>query len=100
MIHRGGHLISTNADTWYPTDAGPRPDCGAMVALLEAATRKKAYHTGKPNPIMMWEARKTIGLSTDQVIMVGDSMDTNIRGAADLGFQSILVLTGQTHGSP
>jgi len=94
MIDRGARLISTNADTWCPTDAGPRPGCGAIVALLEAATGKKAYHVGKPNPFMMREARKTIGLSTDQVIMVGDTMDTDIRGATDLGFQSILVLTG------
>ena len=45
---------------------------------------------------MMRLARKRIGLATDEVIMVGDTMDTDIRGATDLGFQSILVLTGST----
>lgn len=96
FIARGAHLISTNADTWCPTDNGPRPGCGAIVAMLEAATGRKAYHVGKPNPFMMREARKKIGLSTDEVIMVGDTMDTDIRGATDLSFQSILVLTGST----
>ncbi len=96
LVANGAGLISTNADTWCPTDSGPRPGCGAIVALLEAATGKKAYHVGKPNPFMMRAARKRIGLSTDQVIMIGDTMDTDIRGATDLGFESILVLTGST----
>lgn len=96
FIAGGAHLISTNSDTWCPTDSGPRPGCGALVAMLEAATGRKAYHVGKPNPFMMRLARKRIGLATDEVIMVGDTMDTDIRGATDLGFQSILVLTGST----
>lgn len=95
-IAGGASLLSTNADTWCPTDAGPRPGCGAIVALLEAATGTRAYHVGKPNPFMMRAARKRIGLSTDEVIMIGDTMETDIRGATDLGFQSILVLTGST----
>jgi NagD protein len=45
---------------------------------------------------MMRAARKRIGLSTDEVIMIGDTMETDIRGATDLGFRSILVLTGST----
>lgn len=96
FIAKGAHLVSTNADTWCPTDHGPRPGCGAIVAMLESATGRKAYHVGKPNPFMMREARKKIGLSTDEVIMIGDTMDTDIRGATDLSFQSILVLTGST----
>lgn len=96
FIDQGSHLVSTNADTWCPTDHGPRPGCGAIVAMLESATGRKAYHVGKPNPFMMREARKKIGLSTDEVIMIGDTMDTDIRGATDLSFKSILVLTGST----
>ncbi len=66
------------------------------MALLEAATGRKAYHVGKPNPFMMRLARKRIGLRTDEVVMIGDTMETDIRGATDLGFQSILVLTGSS----
>lgn len=95
-IENGARLISTNSDTWCPTDHGPRPGCGALVALLESATGRKAYHVGKPNPFMMRAARKRIGLSTDEVTMIGDTMDTDIRGATDLGFRSILVLTGSS----
>ena len=45
---------------------------------------------------MMRMARKRIGLATDEVIMIGDTMETDIRGATDLGYRSILVLTGST----
>ncbi|MFN7923204.1 MAG: TIGR01457 family HAD-type hydrolase [Bryobacteraceae bacterium] len=96
FIAEGAHLVSTNSDTWCPTDNGPRPGCGAIVAMLESATGRKAYHVGKPNPFMMRAARKRIGLATDEVTMIGDTMDTDIRGATDLGFRSILVLTGST----
>ena len=95
-IASGAGLISTNADTWCPTDEGPRPGCGAIVALLEAASGKKAYHVGKPNPFMMRAARKRMGLATDEITMIGDTMETDIRGATDLGFRSVLVLTGST----
>jgi NagD protein len=96
LIANGAHLISTNSDTWCPTDSGPRPGCGAIVALLESATGRTAYHVGKPNPFMMRLARKKIGLATEEVTMIGDTMETDIRGATDLGFQSVLVLTGST----
>ena len=95
-IEKGAGLISTNSDTWCPTDAGPRPGCGAIAALLEAATYRDAYHVGKPNPFMFRAARKRLNLSTDEVLMIGDTMETDIRGATDLGFKSILVLTGSS----
>lgn len=98
LIEKGARFLSTNSDTWCPTDNGPRPGCGAIVALLESATGRRAYHVGKPNPFMMRAARKRMGLSTDQVVMIGDTMETDIRGATDLGFESILVLTGSTTG--
>jgi NagD protein len=95
-IAKGAGLVATNPDTWCPTDAGPRPGCGAIAALLESATGKEAYKVGKPNPFMFRAARKKLGLSTDEVLMVGDTMETDIRGATDSGFKSILVLTGST----
>jgi NagD protein len=95
-LANGAHLLSTNADTWCPTDNGPRPGCGAIAALLESASGRTAYHVGKPNPFMMRAARKRIGLRTDEVVVIGDTMDTDIRGASDLGFHSILVLTGSS----
>jgi NagD protein len=97
MLLNGAHLIATNMDVTCPTATGTRPGCGALVAMLEAATGQKAYSVGKPSPFMMRAARKRLGLRTAETVMVGDTMETDIRGALELGFHTILVLTGSTH---
>lgn len=96
MVLNGAHLIATNLDPSCPTAGGSRPGCGAVVALLEQATGRKAYSVGKPSPFMMRAARKRLGLRTAETVMVGDTMETDIRGAVELGFQSVLVLSGST----
>ena len=45
---------------------------------------------------MMRAARKELGLTTDQTIVIGDTMETDILGGVQLGFQTILVLSGGT----
>src|SRR5437763_8876244 len=77
MILRGSKLIATNLDPNCPTPNGLRPGCGAMVAMLEAATGVKAFSVGKPSPIMMRAARKELGLATDETTIIGDTMDTD-----------------------
>lgn len=96
MILNGAHLIATNMDVSCPTAGGSRPGCGAIVSMLEAATGRRAYSVGKPSPFMMRAARKRLGLRTAETIMVGDTMETDIRGGLELGFHTILVLTGST----
>jgi NagD protein len=96
LIHRGAKLIATNLDPSCPTQNGVRPGCGAMVAMLETATGVKAFSVGKPSPVMMRAARKELGLSTDETTMIGDTMETDILGAVQLGFHSVLVLSGGT----
>ena len=73
-----------------------RPGCGAIVAMLETATGVKAFSVGKPSPVMMRAARKELGLSTDETIMIGDTMETDILGGVQLGFHTVLVLSGGT----
>lgn len=96
MIQGGAKLIATNLDPNCPTANGVRPGCGAMVAMLEAATGVKAFSVGKPSPVMMRAARKELGLTTDETTMIGDTMETDILGGVQLGFHTILVLTGST----
>jgi NagD protein len=96
MVLGGGKLIATNLDPNCPTQDGLRPGCGAMVAMLELATGVKAFSAGKPSPIMMRAARKDLGLSTDETTMIGDTMETDILGGVQLGFHTVLVLSGGT----
>jgi NagD protein len=96
MIGEGAKLIATNLDPNCPTHAGLRPGCGAMVAVLESATGVKAFSVGKPSPLMMRAARKELGLSTDETVMIGDTMETDILGGVQLGYRTVLVLSGGT----
>ena len=96
LVDRGARLIATNLDTTCPTEHGIRPGCGAVVAMIEKATHREAFSVGKPSPVMMRGARKALGLRTDETIMVGDTMYTDILGGAQLGYRTVLVLSGHT----
>src|SRR5688500_11899358 len=96
MILGGAKLVATNLDPNCPTSTGLRPGCGAMVAVLETATGVKAFSVGKPSPYMMRAARKELGLTTDETTMIGDTMSTDILGGVQLGFHTVLVLSGGT----
>jgi NagD protein len=94
MILGGAKLIATNLDPNCPTESGLRPGCGATAAMLEAASGVKAFSVGKPSPVMLRGARKELGLTTDQTVVIGDTMETDILGGVQLGFKTILVLSG------
>jgi NagD protein len=96
MIRGGAQLIATNLDPNCPTQTGTRPGCGAIVAMLESASGVKAFSVGKPSPVMLRGARKELGLTTDQTVVIGDTMDTDILGGVQLGFKTVLVLSGST----
>jgi len=100
MILGGAKLVATNMDPNCPTSNGSlRPGCGAMVAMLECATGVKAFSVGKPSPVMMRAARKEMNLATDEVTMIGDTMETDILGGVQLGYETVLVLSGGTRES-
>jgi NagD protein len=94
LINRGAKLVATNLDPNCPTPTGTRPGCGAIVAMLEAATGVKAFSVGKTNPIMIRAARKCLGLRTANTTLIGDTMETSILGGIQMGYRTVLVLTG------
>jgi NagD protein len=94
MILQGAKLVATNLDPNCPTQNGTRPGCGAIVSMLETATGVKAFSVGKPSPVMLRGARKELGLSTEETIVIGDTMETDVLGGVQLGCKTILVLSG------
>lgn len=96
FVAAGARFIATNPDPVGPTDRGMEPACGAMAALVEAATGVRAYFVGKPNPLMMRSALRFMGAHSESTVMVGDRMDTDIIAGIESGLETILVLTGVT----
>lgn len=93
-VMNGSKLIATNPDPNCPTQHGLRPGCGAITAMIERATGVEAFSVGKPSPIMMRAARKELGLTAAETVMVGDTMETDILGGVQMGYETVLVLTG------
>lgn len=97
LVEKGARLVATNPDNWCPVKGTQtRPGAGALAAYLESSTGQRAYYLGKPNPYMFFRARRMLHGSTREVMMVGDTMETDIRGAIEVGMQACLVLTGST----
>ena len=64
--------------------------------MLETASGVKAFSVGKPSPVMLRAARKELALPTDQTVVIGDTMETDILGGVQLHYKTILVLSGST----
>ncbi|MBC6934734.1 MAG: HAD family hydrolase [Chloroflexi bacterium] len=96
LIMAGARFIATNPDPNGPTDRGIVPACGAVAALITEATGVKAYFVGKPNPLMMRAALRQIGAHSEETVMIGDRMDTDMVAGIESGLETILVLTGVT----
>jgi NagD protein len=96
LIDAGAPFIATNPDTSGPTENGIVPACGAVAALLEKATQFKPYFVGKPNPLIMRLALRFLGEHSENTVMVGDNMNTDIRVGLESGLETILVLSGFT----
>lgn len=96
LVAEGAMFIATNPDPSGPTEAGLTPGAGAVAALIEKATGLSPYFVGKPNPLMMRSALRYLDEHSEDTIMVGDRMDTDIKVGLESGLETILVLTGVT----
>jgi NagD protein len=96
LILAGVRFIATNPDPIGPSDGGVMPACGAMAALIERATSVKPYFIGKPNPLMMRRALNYLGAHSEETVMVGDRMDTDVVAGMEAGMETVLVLSGVT----
>ncbi|GHM98926.1 acid sugar phosphatase [Cytophagales bacterium WSM2-2] len=96
MILAGAKFVITNRDPSPKKKGWDNLGIAATSAMIEEATGVKAFVVGKPSPVMMRSARKALGLETAETTVIGDTMDTDIRGGVQMGYKTILVLSGIT----
>jgi NagD protein len=96
LIVGGARFIATNPDPSGPSEGGVVPACGALAALIEKASGVSPFFVGKPNPLMMRTALNYLDVHSENTVMVGDRMDTDIIAGVESGMETILVLTGVT----
>jgi HAD superfamily hydrolase (TIGR01457 family) len=94
LVERGARLVATNADASYPAQDGFWPGAGALLAAITTTTGAEPEIVGKPHPPLYLAALQRVG--GDRPLVVGDRLETDIAGAAALGWDSLLVFSGAT----
>lgn len=94
LVEKGVPFIGTNPDPSIPSEIGPLPGAGALLAVIETSTGVAPLIVGKPEPIMFTEAVRRMGGEPETTAMVGDRLTTDIAGGRNAGLQTILVLSG------
>lgn len=92
LVERGARLVGTNPDSSYPAPDGLWPGAGALLAVVTTTTGAVPTIVGKPAPPLFEAAAERLAAS--RPLVVGDRLDTDIAGAAALGWDSMLVLSG------
>jgi NagD protein len=96
LIASGARFVVTNPDVAGPSEAGIIPATGAVAALISSASGVRPYFVGKPNPLMMRTALNAIDAHSEDSVMIGDNMDTDIIMGLESGLETVLVLSGVT----
>jgi len=96
LVADGARFIATNPDPSGPSESGLVPACGAMAALIETASGVSPFFVGKPNPLMMRSALNYLDVHSEDTVMIGDRMETDIVAGVESGMETILVLSGVT----
>jgi NagD protein len=97
LIMEGARFIATNPDPIGPGEGGLTPATGAVAALIEKATGVTPYYVGKPNPLMLRTALRQLDVHSEESVMIGDRMDTDIVMGTESGLETVLVLSGLTN---
>lgn len=84
--------IATNTDWTLPLERGLAPGNGTLVSAVHTAVQRLPEYAGKPEPPIFEAAFERFG--TRNALMIGDRLDTDMRGARAVGIPSLHVLTG------
>ncbi len=95
LIKNGAVFVAANTDRTYPVEDGEDPGAGTIVSFIETYSgRKPDIVTGKPNPWILDLALKLNDLKREEVLIIGDRLDTDVMLGLNTGVDTLLVLTG------
>jgi HAD superfamily hydrolase (TIGR01458 family) len=94
-LQAGAELYCMHKNRWWQTSRGPQLDGGAFVAGLEYATGIEATVLGKPSPAYFAAALEALDAEPALTWLIGDDIDTDVRGGQAFGMRTVLVRTGK-----
>ncbi len=96
-LNRGATLISASPDACVMTGDGAMPACGAWAEMAERVTGvKPAAVPGKPDVYAGDKLLEKLGCNPDEILIVGDSLTSDVAFGVNCGFYTMAVLTGLT----
>jgi HAD superfamily hydrolase (TIGR01458 family) len=95
LIMKGAKILALQKNRYWQTAKGLALDAGAFVAALEYATKKRAVLIGKPQKQFFLQGADLLNYSPQNIAVIGDDIDTDIRGAQKAGMFGILMKTGK-----
>ncbi|NLL83741.1 MAG: HAD-IIA family hydrolase [Lentisphaerae bacterium] len=94
LISNGARFVATNPDRALRLADGIVPGTGSIVAAVAAASGVEPLIIGKPERLIFDTTLRSMGLTADEVVAVGDNLDTDIPAGAAAGIRSAFILTG------
>ncbi|KAB1188649.1 MULTISPECIES: HAD-IIA family hydrolase [Haloferax] len=96
-LRDGARFYGTDPDIIIPTAAGDIPGSGAIIkAVAGVAEREPDAILGKPSRVAQRFVLDRLGLAPEDVLVVGDRLDTDIAFGLDAGMSTAVVRTGVT----
>ncbi len=93
-LKKGAMLIGTNNDRILLSQDGINVGNGSVVAMFEYAANVEAFKIGKPHPAIIEGALRYCNVLKEDVIIIGDNLETDIKLGENAGIETILVTTG------
>lgn len=94
-LMNGATLIAIHKNRFWQTESGLQMDIGAFIAGLEYASNSEAMLIGKPSTNFFHAVLTDMRLKANEVLMIGDDIDSDIGGAQQSNLNGILVRTGK-----
>jgi HAD superfamily hydrolase (TIGR01450 family) len=92
LVRDGLPWVASNTDLTVPTPAGPGPGNGALVEVVARFAGRQPVVAGKPEAPLFEETLRRVG--GERPLVIGDRLDTDIEGANNTGYDSLLVMSG------
>lgn len=90
----GAKLIATNTDRLLSNNNTFDLGNGSVVAMFEYATNTKSLKIGKPYPIILDILLEDFSLKKEELVLIGDNLETDIKLGCDSKIETIMVCTG------
>ncbi|SIS64984.1 HAD-IIA family hydrolase [Alicyclobacillus vulcanalis] len=94
VAHRVGWMVLTNPDRRLPVEDGFMPGNGAIGAFVQTASSAEVLVTGKPDVSFVRYALERFGLREDEVVIVGDNVETDVEAGKAAGVATVWVRSG------